>query len=221
MRQSIETAAQVTSVIEVDMTRVVGIRKELKPQFQQTYAVSLSYLPFILRAVIDAIGRWPWMNAEIQGDQAIIKKYVHMGIAVAVDDAKGLLVPVIKNAEEQSLVGLSRAIVDLADRARKKQLTVDEMTGATFTVTNPGVFGALIGTPIIPTGTVGIIDVEAIVKRPVVVTDEHGNDSIAIRHMMYLPISYDHRLIDGAYSAQFMQLVKKNLETWGKEQYGA
>jgi pyruvate dehydrogenase E2 component (dihydrolipoamide acetyltransferase) len=221
MRHSLETSAPVTSVIEVDMTRVVNLRKQLNPRYQAAYAVKLSFMPFIMRAVVDAIPQWPWMNAEIRGDQVVVKRYVNLGIAVAIDDAKGLLVPVIRNAEEKNLLGLSRALIDLADRARAKKLTADELSGGTFTITNPGVFGALIGTPIIPMPQVAIIDVEAIVKRPVVLTDEFGNDSIGIRSMMYLPITYDHRLIDGAYAAQFMQVVKRNLETWGEAEYGA
>jgi pyruvate dehydrogenase E2 component (dihydrolipoamide acetyltransferase) len=221
MRASIETAAHVTSVSEVDMTRVVNIRKELNPQFQRDYGVKVSFMPFIMRAVIEAIPHWPWVNAEVRGDSVVVKKYVNLGVAVAIDDAKGLVVPVIHNAEEKNLLGLTRALIDLADRARKKTLTVDEMSGGSFTITNPGVFGALFGTPIIPPPQVAIIDVEAIVKRPVVVTDEFGNDSIGIRSMMYLPISYDHRLIDGAYAAQFMQQVKKNLETFAAAEYGA
>jgi 2-oxoglutarate dehydrogenase E2 component (dihydrolipoamide succinyltransferase) len=221
MRASVETAAHVTSVSEVDMTRVVNIRKELNPQYQRDYGVKVSFMPFIMRAVIEAIPLWPWVNAEVRGDSVVVKKYVNLGVAVAIDDAKALVVPVIHNAEEKNLLGLTRSLIDVADRARKKQLTVDEMSGGSFTITNPGVFGALFGTPIIPPPQVAIIDVEAIVKRPVVVTDEFGNDSIGIRSMMYLPISYDHRLIDGAYAAQFMQQVKKNLETFGAAEYGA
>jgi pyruvate dehydrogenase E2 component (dihydrolipoamide acetyltransferase) len=221
MRASIETAAHVTSVSEVDMTRVVNLRKELNSHYQRDHGVKVSFMPFIMRAVIEAIPLWPWVNAEVRGDSVVVKKYVNLGVAVAIDDAKGLVVPVIHNAEEKNLLGLTRSLIDVADRARKKQLTVDEMSGGSFTITNPGVFGALFGTPIIPPPQVAIIDVEAIVKRPVVVTDEFGNDSIAIRSMMYLPISYDHRLIDGAYAAQFMQQVKKNLETFGAAEYGA
>ncbi len=221
MTESLQEHAHVTQIVEVDMTRVVGLRKQLKPQFEKTYGVGLSFLPFIMRAVVDGIARWPWLNAEVRGEEAVIKRYVNMGMAVAIDDGKGLLVPVIRNAEQLNLVGLSRAIVDLASRARSKQLTPDEMSGVTFTITNPGVFGTLVGTPIIPHGSVGIIDTGALVKRPVVVTDDDGNDSIAIRSMMYLSISFDHRLVDGAYGAQFMQQVKRNLETWGVEAYGA
>jgi 2-oxoglutarate dehydrogenase E2 component (dihydrolipoamide succinyltransferase) len=220
MRHSLETAAQVTTVIEVDMTGVVNLRKKWKPEYQSRYGVNLTYVPFVARATIDAIGRWPWVNAEVQGESALIKKYVNLGMAVAVDDAKGLMVPVIHHAEEKNLVGLSRSVIELADRARTKTLSPDEMSGGTFTITNPGVFGALIGTPIIPEGQVAILDVEAIVKRPVVVTDEHGNDAIAIRHMMFLCLSYDHRLVDGAYAAQFMAQVKQNLERWDENAFG-
>jgi pyruvate dehydrogenase E2 component (dihydrolipoamide acetyltransferase) len=220
MRHSLETAAQVTTVIEVDMTGVVGLRKKWKPEYQKRYGVNLTYVPFVARATIDAIGRWPWVNAEVMGESALIKKYVNLGMAVAIDDAKGLMVPVIHHAEEKNLVGLSRSVIELADKARTKTLTNDEMSGATFTITNPGVFGALIGTPIIPEGQVAILDVEAIVKRPMVVTDEHGNDAIAIRHMMFLCLSYDHRLVDGAYAAQFMAQVKTNLESWDEHAFG-
>jgi pyruvate dehydrogenase E2 component (dihydrolipoamide acetyltransferase) len=220
MRHSLETAAQVTTVIEVDMTGVVNLRRKWKPEYQSRYGVNLTYVPFVARATIDAIGRWPWVNAEVRGETALIKKYVNLGMAVAVDDAKGLMVPVIQHAEEKNLVGLSRSVIDLADKARTKTLSNDEMSGGTFTITNPGVFGALIGTPIIPEGQVAILDVEAIVKRPVVVTDDHGNDAIAIRHMMFLCLSYDHRLVDGAYAAQFMAQVKKNLESWDEQAFG-
>ena len=220
MRHSLETAAQVTTVIEVDMTGVVNLRKKWKPVYAERHGVNLTYVPFVARATMDAIGRWPWVNSEIRGESALIKRYVNLGMAVAIDDSKGLMVPVIQHAEELNLVGLSRAVIDLAEKARTKTLTPDEMSGGTFTITNPGVFGALIGTPIIPEGQVAILDVEAIVKRPVVVTDRHGNDAIAIRHMMFLCLSYDHRLVDGAYAAQFMAQVKQNLEGWDEDAYG-
>jgi 2-oxoglutarate dehydrogenase E2 component (dihydrolipoamide succinyltransferase) len=220
MRHSLDTAAHVTTVIEVDMTGVVNLRRKWKPEYQQRYGVNLTYIPFIARATIDAIGRWPWVNAEVRGESALVKKYVNLGMAVAIDDAKGLMVPVIKHAEEMNLVGLSRAVIEMAEKARTKTLTPDEMAGGSFTITNPGVFGALMGTPIIPEGQVAILDVEAIVKRPVVVTDTHGNDSIAIRHMMFLCLSYDHRLVDGAYAAQFMAQIKQNLESWDEQSFG-
>jgi len=220
MRHSLDTAAHVTTVVEVDMTGVVNLRKKWKPIYQERHGVNLTYVPFVALAAIDAIGRWPWVNAEVRGESALVKRYVNLGMAVAIDDAKGLMVPVVHHAEEKNLVGLSRAIVELADKARTKTLTPDEMSGGTFTITNPGVFGALIGTPIIPEGQVAILDVEAIVKRPVVVTDRHGNDAIAIRHMMFLCLSYDHRLVDGAYAAQFMAQLKQNLESWDENAYG-
>jgi pyruvate dehydrogenase E2 component (dihydrolipoyllysine-residue acetyltransferase) len=220
MRHSLDTAAHVTTVIEVDMTGVVNLRRTWKPEYQKRYGVNLTYIPFIARATIDAIGSWPWVNAEVQGETALIKKYVNLGMAVAVDDARGLMVPVIHHAEEMNLVGLSRAVIEMAEKARTKTLSPDEMAGGTFTITNPGVFGALMGTPIIPEGQVAILDVEAIVKRPVVVTDKHGNDSIAIRHMMFLCLSYDHRLVDGAYAAQFMAQIKRSLESWDEQAFG-
>jgi pyruvate dehydrogenase E2 component (dihydrolipoamide acetyltransferase) len=220
MRQSLETAAQVTTVIEVDMTGVVNLRKKWKPEYQKRYGVNLTYIPFIARATIDAIGSWPWVNSEIRDESALIKRYVNLGMAVAVDDAKGLLVPVIHHAEEMNLVGLSRSVIEMAEKARSKTLSPDEMSNGTFTITNPGVFGALMGTPIIPAGQVAILDVEAIVKRPVVVSDQHGNDSIAIRHMMFLCLSYDHRLVDGAYAAQFMAQIKRSLESWDEQAFG-
>ena len=220
MRHSLDTAAHVTTVFEVDMTGVVNLRKKWKPEYQKRYGVNLTYIPFIARATIDAIGSWPWVNAEVQGETALIKKYVNLGMAVAVDDSKGLMVPVIHHAEEMNLVGLSRSVIEMAEKARTKTLSPDEMAGGSFTITNPGVFGALMGTPIIPEGQVAILDVEAIVKRPVVVSDRHGNDSIAIRHMMFLCLSYDHRLVDGAYAAQFMAQIKASLESWDEQAFG-
>ena len=216
MRQSLETAAHVTTVVEVDMTGIVDMRTRWKAEYKTRHGVNLTYIPFVALATLDAISQWPWINAEVQGETAIIKHYVNLGMAVAVDDSKGLMVPVIRGADEKNLLGLSRSVVELAEKARGKTLTPDEMSGGTFTITNPGVFGALIGTPIIPEGQVAILDVEAIVKRPVVVTDEHGNDAIAIRSMMFLCLSYDHRLVDGAYAAQFMAQLERDLETCGR-----
>ena len=146
---------------------------------------------------------------------------VNLGMAVAVDDGKGLLVPSIKNAETLNLLGLAQAVRDFAERGRAKQLTIEDLTGGTFTITNPGVFGSLYGTPIIPVGQVGILDTGAIVRRPMVVPGPDGVEAIAIRPMMYISLSFDHRLIDGAYASQFMALVKQNLETWDEEAFGA
>ncbi|MSO47534.1 MAG: 2-oxo acid dehydrogenase subunit E2 [Thermoleophilia bacterium] len=221
MRESIETAAHVTQVWEVDLGRVTDIRNRLKPKFKNDYGVSLSFLPFIMRATVEAMAAWPWMNAEVRENDAVIKRYVNLGMAVSVDDGKGLMVPAIKNAETLNLLGLAQAVADLAVRGRSKKLTIDDLTGGTFTITNPGVFGSLYGTPILPVGQVGILDTGAIVRRPMVVEGPDGSEAIAIRPMMYLSISYDHRLIDGAYASQFMAQIRTNLQTWDEEAYGA
>lgn len=219
MSRSVQTSAHVTCVFEIDMSRVVAIRERRKREYEERHGVRLTYLPFVCRAVVDALGKWPRLNAEIRGDTVVTKSFVNLGVAVALDDGKGLIVPVIRNAEEKNLLGLARAIADLAERARTKRLSPDEVRGGTFTITNPGGFGAVMGTPIINQPQVGIIDIEAVVKRPVVVTDEHGNDAIAIRPIMNLSLSYDHRLVDGAYAAPFMRDVRANLETWEEEAY--
>jgi 2-oxoglutarate dehydrogenase E2 component (dihydrolipoamide succinyltransferase) len=219
MRRSLDTSAHVTTVFEVDMSKVVAIRKKLKPEYEQSYGVNPTYLAFIARATIEAIKNWPWVNAEIRGEQIVIKHYVNLGIAVALEGGHGLIVPVIKNAEGLNLLGIARGIVDIADRARNKKLTPDDVQGGTFTITNPGGWGAIIGTPIISQPQVAILDVEALVKRPVVVQDADGQDVIAIRPMMNLCLSYDHRLVDGAYAAQFMKELRENLETFDEGSY--
>jgi pyruvate/2-oxoglutarate dehydrogenase complex dihydrolipoamide acyltransferase (E2) component len=219
MRRSLDTSAHVTTVFEVDLSRVVAIREKLKPEYQKTYGVNPTYLAFIARATVESIRNWPWVNGEIRGEQIVVKQYVNLGIAVALEGGKGLIVPVVKNAEGLNLLGLARAIADVAERARSKKLTPDDVQGGTFTITNPGGWGAIIGTPIISQPQVAILDVEALVKRPVVVEDEQGNDVIAIRPMMNLCLSYDHRLVDGAYAAQFMKELRENLEGWGEERY--
>jgi pyruvate dehydrogenase E2 component (dihydrolipoamide acetyltransferase) len=219
MRRSLDTSAHVTTVFEIDLSKVVAIRKKLKPEYERSYGVNLTYLAFIARATVEAIKNWPWVNAEIRGEQIVIKKYVNLGIAVALEGGHGLIVPVIKNAEGLNLLGLARGIVDIADRARNKKLTPDDVQGGTFTITNPGGWGAIIGTPIISQPQVAILDVEALVKRPVVVQDQSGQDVIAIRPMMNLCLSYDHRLVDGAYAAQFMKELRENLETFDEGAY--
>jgi pyruvate dehydrogenase E2 component (dihydrolipoyllysine-residue acetyltransferase) len=219
MIRSVQTSAHVTTVFEIDMSKVVQIREALKREYEQKHGVKLTYLAFIARAVVDALAKWPRLNAELRGDQIAIKSFVNLGIAVALEDGKGLIVPVIRSAEEKNLLGIARAVQDLADRARAKKLLPDEVHGGTFTITNPGGFGAIAGTPIINQPQVAILDVEAIVKRVVVVTDEHGNDSLAIRPMMNLCLTYDHRLIDGAYAAPFMRDLKLILETWDEGSY--
>ena len=213
MRRSLDTSAHVTTVFEVDLTRVVGMRRRLKDDYQRSYGVNLTYLAFIGRATVEALRNWPWMNGEIRGDKIVTKSFVNLGIAVALEGGKGLIVPVVKNAEEKNLLGLARSIADVAERARTKKLMPDDVQGGTFTLTNPGGWGAIMGTPIISQPQVGILDVEALVKRPVVVTDEFGNDSIAIRSMMNLCVSFDHRATDGAQIGRFVQDVRRWLES--------
>jgi 2-oxoglutarate dehydrogenase E2 component (dihydrolipoamide succinyltransferase) len=219
MRRSLDTSAHVTTVFEVDLTRVVDIRARLKPEYERAYGVNLTYLAFIARATVEAIKNWPWVNGEIRGDKIVTKQFVNLGIAVALEGGKGLIVPVLKNAETLNLLGVAKGIADLADRARNKKLTPDDVQGGSFTITNPGGWGAILGTPVINQPQVAILDVEALVKRPVVVTDEHGRDSIAIRSMMNLCLSYDHRLVDGAYAAQFMKELRESLESWDETRY--
>jgi pyruvate dehydrogenase E2 component (dihydrolipoamide acetyltransferase) len=220
LRASVDTAVHVSTFFEVDMTRCWSVRAAVNKELTASYGIKASFLPFIMRATVEAIQHWPWVNAELRDDTIVVKRHVNLGVAVSINDGKDLVVPVIHNAEELNLLGLTRALTDLAERGRTKQLTADEMAGGTFTLTNPGGFGTLLGTPIIPPPQVAIMGVNAIVKRPVVITDELGSDSIAIRQIMLLALSYDHRLVDGAYAAQFLALVKRHLETWDAVEYG-
>jgi 2-oxoglutarate dehydrogenase E2 component (dihydrolipoamide succinyltransferase) len=220
LRASVDTAVHVSTFFEVDMTRCWNVRAAVNKELSASYGVKASFLPFIMRATVEAIQHWPWVNAELRGTDIVVKRHVNLGVAVSINDGKDLVVPVIHHAEELNLLGLTRALTDLAERGRTKQLTADEMAGGTFSLTNPGGFGTLLGTPIIPPPQVAILGVNAIVKRPVVITDELGSDSIAIRQMMLLALSYDHRLVDGAYAAQFLALVKRHLETWDAAEYG-
>jgi 2-oxoglutarate dehydrogenase E2 component (dihydrolipoamide succinyltransferase) len=206
MIMSRRTSAHVHSVFEVNFARVAQIREAKKAEYEQAGA-KLTYLSFIIKAVIDTLRAMPVVNASIDGDNVVYHRDVNLGIAVALD--WGLIVPVIKKADERNLLGLSRAVVDLAARARTKQLKPDEVTGGTFTITNPGVFGALFGMPIISQPQVAILGVGHIEKRPVVI-----DDAIAIRPMAYLTLGYDHRVIDGAVADEFMSMVKKSLENW-------
>jgi pyruvate dehydrogenase E2 component (dihydrolipoamide acetyltransferase) len=204
------TSAHVTTVFQVDYTNIAKLRARYKDEFLARNGVKLTYLPFIFRAAIQALREFPQLNASIDGENIVYHRDIHLGMAVALD--WGLIVPVIKNADEKSIVGLARASQDLAERARTKRLKPEEIQGGTFTVTNPGVFGSLFGTPIIPQPQVAILGVGSIEKRPVVVADDHGQDALGIRTMGYLALSFDHRLVDGAEADQFMASVKKALE---------
>jgi pyruvate dehydrogenase E2 component (dihydrolipoamide acetyltransferase) len=200
------TSAHVHSVFEVNFSRVAEIRRARKAEFERA-GTKLTYLSFIAKAVIDALHAVPIVNASVDGENIIYHRDVNIGIAVALD--RGLIVPVIRNADEKNLLGLSRAIADLANRARAKQLKPDEVQAGTFTITNPGVFGALFGMPIINQPQVAILGVGNVEKRPVVI-----DDAIAIRPMAYLTLGYDHRVIDGAVADEFMSIVKRSLENW-------
>ena len=211
MSLSRRTNAHVTSFFEIDLTRVARIRAKMRADFERQSGEKLTYLPFILQAVTGGLKQFPILNAAVSGQNIIYRKQYNLGIAVALD--WGLIVPVIKRADELSLVGLTRQLNDLANRARAKKLKPEEVQDATFTITNPGVFGSLMGTPIIPVPTTAILGVGAIEKRPKVITGADGEDTIAIRTCAYFSLSFDHRVIDGAVADQFLATVKKTLET--------
>jgi 2-oxoglutarate dehydrogenase E2 component (dihydrolipoamide succinyltransferase) len=219
MRRSLDTSAHVTSAIEVDMSKVVQIREKLKKEYQSAYGVNPTYLAFIARATAETLREYPWVNGELRGDKIITRNYVNLGFAVELADGKGLIVPVVKNAETLNLLGMAKAIADVAKRARDKQLAPDDVTGGTFTITNPGGFGTFHGTPVISQPQAGILGTYAIVKRPWVITDENGADAIAIRSMMNLTLTYDHRLVDGAYAGRFLRDLRERLQTWGEADY--
>src|SRR5262245_62074155 len=219
MRRSLDTAAHVTSAIEVDMSKVVAIRNGIKRQYQDSYGVNPTYLAFVARATVETLRDWPWVNAEIRGASIVTKRFVNLGFAVALEGGKGLIVPVLKNAEGMNLLGIARGVADLAERARTKKLTPDDVQGGTFTITNPGGFGTFHGTPIISQPQSAILGTYALVKRPWVVTDDAGNDAIAIRPMMNITLTYDHRLVDGAYGAQFLADLRGKLESWDEGSY--
>ncbi len=214
MVTSKRTSAHVHGVFEVDMTRIVKLREKMKDRFQQATGLKLTFTPFFARAVAHALRVWPIVNASVEGDNIHYKRDINIGIAVALD--WGLIVPVVKHADELSFAGVQRTITDLGERARSKRLKPEDVQGGTFTITNPGIFGAKFGMPIISQPQVAIMGVGAITKKPVVVTDKDGNDSIAIHSMMHLSIGYDHRIIDGAVADQFMSVVKSYLENWNE-----
>src|SRR5881296_3954019 len=207
MVASKRVSAHVYSVDEIDMTKVAALRAKSKDEFERRYETKLTFMPFFVKATVAGLRAFPTLNASLDGTNVVLHKDINIGIAVALD--WGLIVPVVKNADEKNLLGIQRTMNDLAERARAKQLKPDDVQGGTFTITNPGVFGALLGTPIINQPQVAILGVGNVEKRPVVV-----DDAIAIRPMAYLSLGYDHRVIDGAVADQFMSIVKRSLENW-------
>lgn len=212
MRESLDISTQLTQVQEVDMTRIVALRKQAKASFQQTHGVNLTYLPFITKAVTHALTQIPAFNASYDEEKQEITYHDAEHIGMAVDTERGLLVPVISDAGDLSLAGVAKKIAEAAEKARTNKLSPADLSGSTFSITNIGSVGALFDTPIINQPNVGILGTGIIEKRPRVVTDEFGNDAIAIRHMMYLSLTYDHRLVDGADAGRFLQTVKAQLE---------
>src|SRR5918992_814747 len=219
MRRSLDTSAHVTSAIEVDMSKVVALREKIKPEFQKSYGVNPTYLIFVARAVVDTLKDYPWINGEIRGDKIVTRNYVNLGFAVELADGKGLIVPVVKNAEGLNLLGMARSVTDIAERARNKPLMPDDVQGGTFTITNPGGYGTFHGTPVISQPQSGILGTYAVVKRPWVVQDELGQDVIAIRPIMNLTLTYDHRLVDGALAGRFLRDLRERLQTWDESAY--
>jgi len=219
MRRSLDTSAHVTSAIEVDMSRVVALRKKLKPEYEANHGVNVTYLAFVARAVVETIRDYPWINGEMRGEQIVTRSYVNLGFAVELTDGKGLIVPVLRNAETLNLLGIAKGVADIAQRARDKKLLPDEVQGGTFTITNPGGYGTFHGTPVISQPQAAILGTYAVVKRPWVVQDELGQDVIAIRPMMNLTLTYDHRLVDGALAGRFLKDLRERLETWDEAAY--
>ena len=219
MRRSLDTSAHVTSAIEVDMSKVSAIRAKLKKEYQQSYGVNPTYLIFVARAATETLRAYPWINGEIRGEQIVTRNYVNLGFAVELQDGKGLIVPVVKNAEGLNLLGMARAVTDIAQRARDKKLRPDEVEGGTFTITNPGGYGTFHGTPVISQPQAGILGTYAVVKRPWVVQDKLGQDVIAIRPIMNLTLTYDHRLVDGALAGRFLRDLREKLESWDESAY--
>ena len=219
MRRSLDTSAHVTSAIEVDMSKVVAIRQKLKKEYETAYGVNPTYLAFISRATVETLREYPWINGEIRGDKIVTRNYVNLGFAVELADGKGLIVPVVKHCEGLNLLGMARGVAEIAARARDKKLMPDEVQGGTFTITNPGGYGTFHGTPVISQPQAGILGTYAVVKRPWVIQDELGQDVIAIRPIMNLTLTYDHRLVDGALAGRFLRDLRKKLESWGESDY--
>ena len=219
MRRSLDTSAHVTSAIEVDMSKVVAIRGKLKKEYGEAYGVNPTYLSFIARAAVETLRDYPWINSQLRGESIVTFNYIHMGFAVALEEGKGLIVPVLKNAETLNLLGIAKGVTDIAQRARDKKLLPDEVQGGTFTITNPGGYGTFHGTPVISQPQAAILGTYAVVKRPWVVQDEMGQDVIAIRPIMNLTLTYDHRLVDGALAGRFLRDLREKLETWDESAY--
>jgi 2-oxoglutarate dehydrogenase E2 component (dihydrolipoamide succinyltransferase) len=219
MRRSLDTSAHVTSAIEVDMSKVAAIRQKLKKEFQESYGVNPTYLAFVARAAVDTLKDYPWINGELRGDSIVTRSYVNLGFAVELADGKGLIVPVVKNAETLNLLGTAKAIADIAARARDKKLLPEDVQGGTFTITNPGGYGTFHGTPVISQPQAAILGTYAVVKRPWVVQDEMGEDVIAIRSIMNLTLTYDHRIVDGALAGRVLRDVRERLQAWGESDY--
>jgi 2-oxoglutarate dehydrogenase E2 component (dihydrolipoamide succinyltransferase) len=214
MRRSLDTSAHVTSAIEVDMSRIVIAREQLKKEYQAAYGVNPTYLAFVARAVAQTLPNHPYVNGELRGESIITRNFINLGIAVELADGKGLIVPVLKNAETMNLLGLAKGIADIAKRAREKQLMPDDVQGGTFTITNPGGYGTFHGTPVISQPQAAILGTYALVKRPWVIQDSLGKDVIAIRPLMNITLTYDHRLVDGAYAGRFLKELRERLEAW-------
>jgi pyruvate dehydrogenase E2 component (dihydrolipoyllysine-residue acetyltransferase) len=219
MRRSLDTSAHVTSAIEVDMSNVVAIRKKLKSEYQRSYGVNPTYLSFVARATVETLRDYPWINGELRGDQIVTRNYVNLGLAVELADGKGLIVPVLKHAEGLNLLGMARSVAEIAQRARDKKLMPDDVQGGTFTITNPGGYGTFHGTPVISQPQAAILGTYAVVKRPWVIQDDRGEDVIAIRPIMNLTLTYDHRLVDGALAGRFLRDLRERLEIWGEDNY--
>jgi len=215
MVDSKRTSAHVHTVFKIDMTRIVRIREKEKSKYEQRNGVKLTYMPFISRAIIATLRKMPIVNASMEGDAIRYHKNINLGIAVALD--WGLIVPVIRQAEDKSFLGIARAIVDLAERARAKKLKPEEVASGTFTITNPGIFGEQFGTPVINQPESAILGVGGLFKEATVVTDENGSDSLAIRSIIRLTLGFDHRIIDGADAGRFMAELKKYLENWNED----
>lgn len=215
MIESRRTSAHVHCMFEVDLTRIANIRNKQKSGFEQRNGARLTFMPFFVRGTIIALQQYPIINASLEGDSIRYHRNINVGIAVALD--WGLIVPVLKNSDEKNFLGLQRGITDLGERARGKKLLPTDIEGSTFTITNPGQFGAVFGLPIINQPNSAILGIGGISKQPLVITDDAGSDSIAIRSVVHLTLGYDHRLIDGAIADQFMAYLKKVLENWSED----